>query len=119
MIDLKMPPADCPNDGLCVKIVGRVHEAEKDIERHGAALTRIGTDLDGVKRELHGINVMLRERDSTMGFLKTVFVSILAVGTLQLAASVWWAATITATTEQAIEHVSDLEMRMRARESAR
>lgn len=94
----------------------RINEVEKDLERHDKALGRIGTDLDTVKRDIHEIRVVLRERDNTVSFLKTVFIAILAVGILQFSATVWWAATVTSQLETMGEKVLDHETRIRIEE---
>ena len=113
------PPAGCPNDGICSVVVPRLEEGEKRLDNHDAALNRIGVDLDQVKREVHEIRVVLRERDGSMNFLRTVFLSILGVGLVQVASTLWWAATLTNKVEALIANSQDWETRMRASERER
>ena len=89
------------------------------MNNHDAALNRIGTDLDVVKKEVHEIRIVLRERDTSMAFLRAVFLSILAVGLVEVASTLWWAATLTNKVEALIANSQDWETRMRASERER
>lgn len=77
----------------------RIQRCEEANAQNSHSLEKIGTDLDVVKREVHEIKVVLRERDKLGSFLQTAFVSILAGIGLQFVAAVWWASTITSKME--------------------
>lgn len=117
--EFALPPEGCPNSGACLTIIPRLEEGEARMNNHDAALNRIGTDLDVVKKEVHEIRIVLRERDTSMAFLRTVFLSILGVGLVQVASTLWWAATLTNKVEALIANSQDWETRMRASERER
>jgi hypothetical protein len=113
---LKMPPAACPNDGACLTILPRLEEGDRRMNNHDAALNRIGTDLDAVKKDVHSINITLRERENIISFLRTIFLSLLGVGLVQVCATIWWASQLNSTVQRNTQVISDHEMRIRQEE---
>ena len=120
---LELPPAACPNGGVCMTHTPRLEEVEKNVERHDAALNRIGTDLDTVKKDVHEIRITLREKDQMMSFLRTVFLALLgcfASGVIaiiiQIGATVWWAGQLNTTMIINGKSISDHEIRLRSEE---
>ncbi len=120
---LHTPPADCPNDGVCVLTQPQLAEHSDKINRHEKALERIGEDMEQVKKDVHEIRVTLREKDQMMNFLRTVFLSLLGVFAtgvfgvfIQISATVWWASQLNTTMESSQRTLTDLETRMRSEE---
>lgn len=113
---LKMPPDACPNDGVCLLVLPRLKEHETRLDKHDAALERIGKVLDATKIEVHDVNTTLSARDDTMKFFRNAFMSILLVGLTQLAASIWWASNIDRVVAESANRLSDHEDRLRIEE---
>lgn len=113
---LKMPQDACPNDGVCLLVLPRLKEHESRLDKHDAALERIGKVIDATKTEVHDVNTTLSARDDTMKFFRNAFLSILLVGLTQLAASIWWASNITRVVEEGTMRLADHESRLRIEE---
>jgi hypothetical protein len=69
---LELPPEACPNGGVCITLGPRV-------DQHDIALASVAKDIGTLKADVHEIKITLRERDNLMGFLKTVFLSLLSI----------------------------------------
>lgn len=114
--DLKMPPDECPNGGICLMVLPKIKEHQTRLDKHDAALERIGKVLDATKTEVHDVNTTLAARDDTMKFFRNAFLSILLVGLTQLAASIWWASNINRVVEEGTLRLADHEDRLRIEE---
>lgn len=120
---MNVPSSDCSNSGACVQIMPRLEEGDRRMNAHENALNRIGSDLDSLKKDLHEVRVTLRERDGMMNFLRTVFVTLLAVFAsgviaviVQVGTTVWWAAQLNAAVESNQKTLADHELRLRTEE---
>ena len=112
-LNLSAPPANCPNEGICLTVTPRLDETDKTLARHDAALTRIGSNLEEVKFDLADIRITLRERDQIMGFIKTVFTAILFGLLVQIGTTVWWAGRLQSSVETLEKVALDHEARIR------
>lgn len=98
-------------------------DIQSQIFRHDAALTRIGSDLDGVKTDLHEIRgevhetrIVLRERDHNSAWIKGVAASLVLLGVTNLGAGSWWASKTSTSVDQLSRQVNDIELRLRQAE---
>lgn len=113
---LNPPSPDCPNSGVCITMLGRIDDADRELERHTKALERIGAGLDQQGKDLHEIRIMFRERDGTMNFIRNVFLGLLAVGILQVGSTIWFAASLNTTVVWNTSIINDHELRLRSGE---
>jgi hypothetical protein len=120
---LQKPPQSCPNDGICANIIPRIEECEDRENRHEKALERMGAILDTVQKEVHEIRVVLRERDKTQDFLRTVFLTLLGcfgagsiAVVIQVFITVHYFGSMTEKIERVVRIVDDHEVRLRSNE---
>lgn len=97
-------------------MLGRIDDADRELERHTKALERIGAGLDQQGKDLHEIRIMFRERDGTMNFIRNVFLGLLAVGILQVGSTIWFAASLNTTVVWNTSIINDHELRLRSGE---
>jgi len=113
---MELPPPACPNDGACIMIMPTLDDHARRLTEHDRSLEKIGEDVRSTKEEVHVIKVVLNERQNVIGFLRSVFLAILAVGVVQVGATIWWASTLNATVTQLVQKVADHEVRLRSHE---
>jgi len=120
---LHMPPAACPNDGICMSLPAKIESLEASDRRHEGSMSELSGDLNTLKKDVHEIKITLRERDKMQEFLKTVFVGMLIcfvggmLGILgQVGLTVYYSGGVKMQLDQVIASVVDHEQRIRTEE---
>ena len=115
---LNMPPAECPNDSVCLSIVPKLREIDGHISRLDGHVAELRRDVNAITIETHDATTLMKEREGGAKWLRGVAASLVLLGISNLASVAWWASRTDHALSVVVENQADMESRLRQAEKA-
>lgn len=113
----EMPPASCPNGGICIAIIPRLENIEQNVSKLEANCGTYTKEQEFQNIAIKSLQIIQQERDQVFDFIKKVFIAILVAVVMQVGTTIWWAAKLQSAIDTAASLIDDHETRIRVNES--